>query len=58
MNNIGNRLMEYTIKRYRRKTHVKQCYRYQRFGHIAFKAKVNIKTAENAVEKPTKSEIA
>ena len=36
MNNIGNRLLGYTIESYRRKTLVKQCYRCQRFGHIAF----------------------
>ena len=39
MNNIGNRLLGYTIKSYRRKTQVKQCYRCQRFGHIAFDCK-------------------
>ena len=36
MNNIGNRLLGYTIESYRSKTQVKQCYRCQRFGPIAF----------------------
>ena len=39
MKNIGNRLLGYTIESYRRKTQVKQCYRCQRFGHIAFDCK-------------------
>ena len=39
MKNIGNRLLVYTIESYRRKTQVKQCYRCQRFGHIAFDCK-------------------
>ena len=39
MKNIGNRLLGYTIESYRRKTQVKQCYRCQRFGHIAFACK-------------------
>ena len=39
MNNIGNRLLGYTIESYRRKTQLKQCYRCQRFGHIAFDCK-------------------
>ena len=38
MNNIGNRLLGYTIESYRRKTQVKQ-YRCQRFGHMAFDCK-------------------
>ena len=39
MNNIGNRLLGYTIESYLRKTQVKQCYRCQRFDHIAFDCK-------------------
>ena len=40
MNNIGNRYtMGYTMESYCRKTRVKQCYRCQRFGHIAFDCK-------------------
>ena len=36
---LGNRLLGYTIESYRRKTQVKQSYRCQRFGHIAFDCK-------------------
>ena len=39
MNNIGNQLLGYTIESYRRETQVKQCYRCQRFGHIALDCK-------------------
>ena len=39
MKTIGNRLLGYTIESYCRKTQVKQCYRCQRFGHIAFDCK-------------------
>ena len=39
MKNIGNRLLGYTIQSYCRKTQIKQCYRCQRFGHIAFDCK-------------------